>query len=127
MAVSTSKSGRDAVGSDGGHAERRRERHERGGVGFFVAPEVSLQLEIDAAAAEDADQAIEQAADAVAPAVERRAAGERDESARAAVEIIERQRAFALRRTQLHARDQAAEIPVSVLAFAEDGEEEVRS
>ena len=86
----------DAVGGDGGHAKRRRQRHERGGVGFFVAPEVPLQLDVDAVAAEDADQAIEQAADAVAPAVERRAAGERDEPARAAVEVVERQRAFAL-------------------------------
>ena len=75
-------------------------------------------------AAEDADEAIEQAADAVPPAVERRAAGERDEPGGAAVELLERQRAFAFRRAQLHARDQPAEIPVALRAFAEDGQHE---
>ena len=83
-------------------------------VALLVAAEMPLQLDVDAVAAEDADQAIEQAADAVAPAVERRAAGERDEPAGAAVELLERQRAFAFRRAQLHARDQPAEVPVAL-------------
>ena len=39
-----------------------------------------------------------------------------------AVEILERQRAFAFRRAHLHARDQPAEIPIALLAFAEDGQ-----
>ena len=86
-----------------------------------------LQLDVDAVAAEDADEAIEQAADAVPPAVERRAAGQRDEPGGAAVQLLERQRAFAFRRAQLHARDEPAEVPVPVRAFAEDGEEKVRS
>ena len=46
--------------------------------------------------------AIEQAADAERGRVERRAADERDEAAGVAVEIVERQRALAFRRAQLH-------------------------
>ena len=67
--------------------------------------------------------AIEQAADAVPPAVERRAAGERDEAARAAVQLLERERALAFRRAQLHARDQPAEIPVALGGFARGREQ----
>ena len=66
-----------------------------------------LQLDVEPIAAEHADQAIEQPADAVAPAVERRAAGERDEPARRSVELLERERALAFRRAQLHAGDRA--------------------
>ena len=69
--------------------------------------------------------AIEQAADAVPLAVERRAAGQRDQPGGAAVQLLERQRALAFRRAQLHARDQPAEIAIPVLAFAEDGKQEV--
>ena len=83
-----------------------------------------LQLDVDAVAAEDADQAIEQAADAVPPAVERGAAGQRDQPGGAAVQLLERQRALAFRRAQLHARDQPAEIPVAFRAFAEDRQDE---
>ena len=70
-----------AVGRDDRHVERRRQIDERLVVGFLVAAEVPLQLDVDAVAAEQADEAIEQAADAVARRVERRAAGERDEAA----------------------------------------------
>ena len=97
----------DAVGRDGRHAERRRQADERVVVALFVAPQMPLQLDVHAVAAEDADEAIEQAADAVPAAVERGAAGERDEAGGAAVELLERQRAFAFRRAQLHARDRA--------------------
>jgi len=45
-----------------------------------IAPQVPLQLDVHPVAAEDADQAIEQAADAVPPAVERGAAGQRDQA-----------------------------------------------
>ena len=84
--------------------------------------QMPLQLDVDAVAAEHADEAIEQAADAVPPAVERRAAGERDQPGGAAVELLERQRALAFRRAHLHARDQPAEIAVALRAFAEDGQ-----
>ena len=81
-----------------------------------------LQLDVRAIAAEDADEAIEQAADAEPARVERRAAGQRDEAGGGAVEIVERQRALAFRRAQLHAGDQAAEIAIALRAFAEDGQ-----
>ena len=71
----------DAVGRDDRHVEGRGQIDERLVVGFFVAAEVTLQLDVHAVAAEQADEAIEQAADAVAAAVERRAADERDEAA----------------------------------------------
>ena len=112
----------DAVGGDRRHAERRRQRDERVVVALLVAPKMPLQLDVHAVAAEDADEAIEQAADTVPPAVERRAAGQRDEAGRAAVELLERQRPLAFRRAQLHARDEPAEVPVALLAFAEDGQ-----
>ena len=69
----------DAVGRQRRHAERRRQADERLVVALLVAAKVPLQLDVDAAAAEDADQPIEQAADAVAAAVERGAPGERDQ------------------------------------------------
>ena len=111
-----------AVGGDRRHAERAGEARERVVVARLVAAQMALQLHVHVAAAEDADQAIEQPADAVAAAVERRAAGERDQTRRAAVELVERQRAFAFRRAQLHARHEAAEIAVPVRTFAQDGE-----
>ena len=73
-------------------------------------------------AAEQADQAIDQAADAVPAGRERLAADERDEPGGAAVELVERQRALAFRRAQLHAREQAAEVLVALAALDEDGE-----
>ena len=98
MQVRTSNSGRaagveaDAVGRQRRHAERRGQADERLVVALLVAAEMPLQLDVHAVAAEDADQAIEQAADAVPPAVERRAAGKRDEPGGAAVQLLERQR-----------------------------------
>ena len=131
MQVSTSNSGRaagvveaDAVGRQRRHAERVGEADERRVVARLVAAQVPLQLDVDAAAAEDADETIEQAADAVPPRVEHRAPGERDETGGAAVELVERQRSLALGRAQLHARDELAEIPVPVRVFAEDGQQE---
>ena len=112
----------DAVGRDDRHVERRREIDERLVVRFFVAAEVPLQLDVHAVAAEQADETIHQAADAAAAAVEGRAAGERDEAAGAAVQILERERAFAFRRAHLHAGDQPAEVPIALLGFAEDGQ-----
>ena len=124
MHVSTSNSGRsadgrepDAVGRDDRHAECRRQIDERLVVRFFVAAEMPLQLDVHAVAAEQADETIDQAADAVAAAVERRAADERDEAAGPAVQILQRQRAFAFRRAQLHAGDQPAEVSIALLAF----------
>ena len=72
----------DAAGGDDRHVKRRRELDERPVVGFLVAAQMPLQLDVHVVAAEHADEAIEQAADAVAAAVERRAADERDEARR---------------------------------------------
>ena len=47
----------------------------------FVALQMPLQLDVDLRAAEDADQPIEQPADAVPLGVQQRPAGERDEPA----------------------------------------------
>ena len=116
----------DAVGGHRRHAERRREADERIVVALFLAAIVALQLDVDAIAPEDADEAIEQPADAVPPAVERAAPGERDEAAAAAVELFERQRTFALWRAHFHARHQPAKVAVAVRAFAEDGQQEGR-
>ena len=83
-----------AVGGDDRQVERRGEVAERVIVGFLVAQEMALQLDADVLRAERADQAIDETADAVARAVDRRAPGEGDEAADA-VEIVEGQRAFA--------------------------------
>ena len=97
----------DAVGRDRRDAERRRQSDERVVVALFVAPQMPLQLDVHAVAAEDADEAIEQAADAVPAAVERRAAGQRDEAGGGAVELLERQRPLAFAPPRRRARDRA--------------------
>ena len=114
----------DAAGRQDRHAKRRRQFDERLVVRVFAAPAVALQLDEQVPAAEQADQAIDQAADAVPISAERGAAGQRDEPADMAVQILERQRAFAFWRAHLHARDQPAEVAIALLRFAEDGEDE---
>ena len=71
-------------------------------VPLLLAQEMPLQLDVHLRRAEDADDAIDEAADAESRAVDRGAAGERDQAADVAVEIVERERAFTFRRTQLH-------------------------
>ena len=61
-----------------------------------------LQLDADVARAEHADEPIDEPADAEARAVDRGAADQRDQAADVPVEIVERQRALAFRRAQLH-------------------------
>ena len=109
----------NAVGHDRRHAKRRRQRRQHAGVALFVATEVTLQLDVDVGAPEDPDEAIEQPADAVAAAVEHGAAGERHQSTRPPVEIVEPERALPFRRAQLHARDQPAEVLVALLGLTE--------
>ena len=125
MHVTTSNSWRsaviakaNAVGRNDRHVKRRRELCERLVVCFFVAAEVPLQLDVHAVSTEQTDEAIHQAADAGAVAIEQRSTRERDKAACGAVELIESQRTFAFRRTQLHAGDQPAEISIALLAFA---------
>ena len=97
----------DAVGGDDRQMKRGGEIAQRLVVGFLVAQEVPLQLDGDVRRAEDADQPIDQAADAEPPAVDRRSADQRDQPADLAIEILERERAFPFRRAELHARDAA--------------------
>src|SRR5581483_8606094 len=91
-------------------------------VRFLVAAEVALQLDVDAAAPEQANQPIDEPADAVPPRIDRRAADERDEPARHALEVRQHERAFTFWRAQLHARDQTTEVLVALAAFAKEGE-----
>ena len=128
MQVSTSNSGRSpgvgephAVGGDDRHAKRARQLGQRHVVAFLVAQQMALQLDADVIAPEEADEPIEQPADAVMPRVEQRPAGQRDEAGGEAVELLERERAFALRRAHLHARDEAAEILIALWRCDEDG------
>ena len=119
MQVSTSNSGRSAgsakrtplVATIGTWNADGRDRASACVVGLFVAQrDAAAARRSTDSRAEHADEAIEQPADAVAPAVERRAAGERDQAAVVPVELLERQRALAFRRAQLHARDQPAQV-----------------
>ncbi len=110
----------DPAGCDDRHAECRGQRGERFVVGLFIAPEMTLQLDVRAVPAEQADHAIEQAAHAIPLTVERRAADEGDQSAGIPVKLLQRQRPFTLRRAELHPSDQAAEITVALLRLTED-------
>jgi len=81
---------------------------------------MALQLDIRLVASEEADEAIEKPADAVLSAVECRAPDKRDKAARAALERLERERAFAFWCSELHLCDQTAEIAIAILRFAKD-------
>jgi hypothetical protein len=85
------------VGGDDRHVIRGGQIAQRVVVGFLVAQEVPLQLEIRAPAAEHADEPIDEAADAEPRAAQHRAPTERDEAGRMAVEFVERERAFSFR------------------------------
>ena len=111
----------DAVGGDDRHVERRRQIDERMVVGLFVAQEVALQLDADVRRAPN--MPTRRSSRPPTPKrrpLERRAAGERDEPADVAVEIVERERAFAFRRAQLHPRDQPAEVAIAVARFDQE-------
>ncbi len=81
---------------------------------------MTLEFDEHRLTAEEPIGAIEQAADAVPLALERRTSDERDQATRRALELVEGEHALALGRAKLHARDQAAEIAIAFLAFAED-------
>ena len=118
MQVSTSNSGRAsgeanrtplvAITGTRNAAARSQQRLV---VRLLVAQEVALQFDVDVVAAERAHDPIEQAADAV---VRRRRPparpDQRDQPAGLPVEILEREHALALRRPQLRARDEAAQV-----------------
>ncbi len=112
-----------AAGGHERHAKRFRETHQRVVVVFLIAMQVALQLDKNIVAAEDADHAIEQAADAEAVGAQQRAAGHGNEAGDAAVELVDSERALAFRRAQLHARDQAAKISPAFLGGTNTGRE----
>ena len=132
MQVSTSKSGRSS-GVGEAHAVVATMRHvKRGGqvaqhlvVGFFVAQEVPLQFDVHVRRdRRGPTRRSTRPPTPWRPAAQRLAADERHQPGRLPVEIVERQRALAFRRPQLHARDQAAEVPIALAGFDEDGEAE---
>ena len=81
-----------------------------------------LQLDIHIRSPKQADEAIEQAAHAISATHQGRASGQRHQTARVAFEILERERAFTFRRTQLHAGKNTTEIAVPFPRFNEDGQ-----
>ena len=113
----------DAVGDEGRHAERRGQLRQRLVRRLLVAAVMPLQLDVGAIAAEDADQAIDQPADAEASGRRARRGPPARRAPRRPVELVERERPFSLRRSHLHARDQAAEIAIALGGFTEDGQE----
>jgi hypothetical protein len=106
---------RDAAGRQQRHAKRLGETDQRIVVVFLVAVQVALQLDVGIAAAERADDAIEEAADAEPFGAEQRAAGHGDEAGGEAVELMNRQRALAFRRAELHLREQTTQISPALL------------
>ena len=75
---------------------------------------MALNLDVDVVAAEHADERIDQSADAVFLKAQQLAPRERDEAARLAVELVERERPLSFRRAHFHARDQAAQILIAL-------------
>jgi hypothetical protein len=102
-----------AVGGDERHAIRVGQIDERVVVVGFVAIQMPLQLHVDLLAPEDADQPIEQAADAVLPRAQQVPARQRDEAAHPAVERVERERPFSFRRRELHGGDETTEVLIA--------------
>ena len=95
-----------AVGDDERHAIRRGQIRQGLVVDRLVAIEMPLQFHVDVVAAEDPDQPIEQPAHPVLPRMQQLPPGKRHQAFHAAVERLERERAFSLRRVQLHRRDE---------------------
>ena len=104
-----------AAGRHQRHAKGVGEAHQRVVVVFLIAAQMPLQFDVHIAATEQPDQPIEQAADAVAIGQQQRPTRQRHQPAGQALEIVERERAFAFRRPQLHARDQAAQVAPAFL------------
>ncbi len=80
-----------------------------------------LQLDVHIVTAKNAVEAIQQAADTVTAGAQQLTAHDRDEPADRRIEIVQRQRPLPLRRAQLHAGDEAAEVLVAGARRDEDG------
>ena len=133
MHVSTSNNGRSrgireshAVGGDNRHVKRRRKIDQPLIVDVFIAQQMTLNFDVDIAAAEQANQRINHAADAVSLGCEQIAAGKRHEAVRLSFEVGKGERAFAFGRPHLHPRDQTTEIAVPLGGFDEDRHAEGR-
>src|ERR1700681_4431084 len=86
-----------------------------------------LQLDVHIRSPEQPDERIDEPAHAVARRPEQLPPGQRHETAGAPVEILERERAFSLWRAHLHARDEPAEVPITLLRLNEHGDAKVRT
>ena len=99
----------------GGHhrdSKRARQASQRHQVRFFVAQQVPLQLDVDVGAPEQADETVEQPADAVAMRVEQRPPGQCNETGGKSVELLDGKRACPFHRAHLHAGDKATEVAI---------------
>ncbi len=115
------------VGRDQRHAGRARERHQPLEDLLLLAAVVALDFDEAARAPEERHQPVQDPAraDVVAgrqPPRERaaRAAGEAHEPRGARLEVVERQRGRPFRGPELHARDQAAKVLVSLAVFHQE-------
>ena len=104
-----------AAGGHQRHAKRLGQAHQRVVVVFLVAVQMPLQFHVGVGPPEHADNAVEQPAHAVALGAQQRPARHGNQSGGEAVEFVDRQRALAFRRPQLHARQQAAEVAPAFL------------
>ena len=108
------------VGGDDRHVKRVGDVGQQAIVAILVAQQMALQLDIYAVAPEDADERIDQSADAIFFEPEQVAARQRDEPGRVTVELLEREHALPLRRPHFHPRHQPAQIPVAFGGFDEN-------
>ena len=112
----------DAVGGHHRNVKRRRQVAQHAVVEFFVTQVMALDFHAHPVAAERADQPIHQAADTMTAGPQRFAAADGRQAGGLAVQIVQRQRAFAFGRPQPHTRDEAAEITITLRRFDQDGQ-----
>ena len=103
-----------AVGGDDRQVKCRRQIAQRVIVGLFIAEQMPLQLDADIRSTERPDQAIDDSPDAIPRPVDDRAAGQRDEPAYGAIEVVQRERPLAFGGRQLHARHQTTQILIAL-------------
>ena len=104
----------DAIGGHDSDVEGMRQLGQRYIVGFLISKEMPLQLDEDLIAAEQAHEAIEQAAHPVAARVEQRTPGQRHQPGRESFELLERESTLPLWRPHLHAGDEAAQVAIAL-------------
>jgi hypothetical protein len=100
--------------------ERRRQAAQHLVGVLLVAPEVTLELDRHVRAPEQTRDPIDQAAHAMAAGRQRLASHDRNQAAGVAGELVERERAFALGRSELHPRQQPAEVLIALPGVDQD-------